>query len=177
MGGASKENITVMNLTIDQDVMLRGLYFRSKHLFEVNGGTLGAYMREVHGWDGGEGDDMTQSEFVEFAKNMKGELHCPELFQDVPYGKTVDCSSRNMETLDAIDDALGLLGKRQSGDLTYEEIAHKVKAVDAIRDAEFSKNIDIAKLRSRKEKTTPTTCPLTITMNQEKFQTRRGKNA
>lgn len=140
-GGASKENIAVLTLSIDEDVKLRGLYFRSKHLFEANGGTLGGYMKEVHGWEG-EGE-MTCSEYVDFLKNNHGLLNSV-VFQDVPYGNIVDCSSRNTDTLDAIDGALGL-GKR-SGDFTYEEITDRVKAVDAKRDEEFSKNVDIKKM-------------------------------
>lgn len=152
-GGASKDQVSVVALTIDEDVKLRGLYLRSKHLFESKGETLEGYFRDVYGWDG-EGE-MTCEDYVSFVRS-RGALASLK-FEDPPAGsKVVDVSSRNIDTLNAIDDALGLLGKRQSswaGDdddddnnLAYEEIVERVKAIDAKRDEEFSKNVDIKKM-------------------------------
>merc|ERR1712227_872035 len=71
------------------------------------------------------------------------------IFEDVPYGKVVDCTSRDMSTLDAIDEALSL-GKR-SGDFSYNEICKMVRAVEAKRDEEFNKNVDLNKMMNSKK--------------------------
>ena len=44
----------------------------------------------------------------------------------------------------AIDDALGL--GNQVGGESYKEIVNRVKAIDAKRDKEFAKNVDIQKM-------------------------------
>jgi len=136
--------ITVLNLSIDEDVKLRYLYPRSKHLYEANGGTLGGHMRAAYGWDGG--DDMTCDEYVNFVKHNQDKFFYmnASLFQEFQYGKTVDVSSRNMDTLKAIEKALGLeTGNRRNEMMSYEKIVDTVKAVDKKRDEEFSKNVDL----------------------------------
>ena len=40
-GGAKRENITILQLTIDMDVKLKGLYYRTKEQCESGGITLG----------------------------------------------------------------------------------------------------------------------------------------
>jgi hypothetical protein len=133
-GGVREENITVLYLTINPDVKLKGLYYRTKTLIENGGMTLGDFMR-TQGWEGD--GDMTLSEYMAYTKKKSPGI---ETCQDIPdgYGKTVDVSGRDMSHLDGVDDALGLVGKRNDKTLTFEEIRDKVKVIDQKRDEDFA---------------------------------------
>ena len=140
-GGAKKENITVLLLTIDPDVKLKGLYYRTKEQLENSGMTMTDSFK-AGGWEG-EGD-VTLPIYIKVMKEMYPHYALNSAFEDVPdgfYGKTVvDVSGRDMSCLDGIDKALGLVGKRNDAHstLTFEEIRDKVKVVDQKRDKEFS---------------------------------------
>lgn len=134
-GGVSPDQISIVALTIDEDVKLRALYLRTREMLKDAGVTLEKHCRDQYGWEG-EGE-ITYEEFASFAK---GDALQSAVFQDPPAGSTsVNVSSRNFDTLDAIDEALGL-GKRTAGE-KYEEIVSRVKAIDAKRDEEYKKII------------------------------------
>jgi len=138
-GGASKDNFTLVVLTIDLDVKLRGLYYRFKHLAEAGGMTIEESMK-AGGWKG-EGE-VTCSRYIEICKTGYADFLSNDAFQEGPSGsKIVDVSGRDMSHLDGLDEALGLVGKRMYGDLTFEEIRDKVKPIDAQRDKDFAANV------------------------------------
>jgi len=137
-GGATKENITVLNLTIDPEVRLKGLYHRTKFQIEAGGMTMGDHMRTL-GWEGG--GEPTCSDYIENSKMNNPNWNSKGAFQELPdgyeCGKIVDASGRDMTHLDGIDKALGLVGKRNDKTLTFEEIRDKVKPIDAQRDLDM----------------------------------------
>ena len=137
-GGVKGDNITVLYLTINPDVKLKGLYYRTKTLIENAGMTLGDGMRITQGWEGD--GDMTLPEYMAFIKETDPKSAGNDTCQDLPdgYGKTVDISGRDMSHLDGVDDALGLVGKRNDKTLTFEEIRDKVKVIDQKRDEDFA---------------------------------------
>jgi hypothetical protein len=138
-GGVKGDNITVLYLTINPDVKLKGLYYRSKTQIENGGMTLGDFMR-TQGWEGD--GDITLPEYMAFIKETDPRSAGNDTFQEIPdgYGKTVDVSGRDMSHLDGVDDALGLVGKRNDQTLTFEEIRDKVKVVDQKRDEDMAAN-------------------------------------
>ncbi|OEU08599.1 hypothetical protein FRACYDRAFT_249491 [Fragilariopsis cylindrus CCMP1102] len=138
-GGIKGDNITVLYLTINPDVKLKGLYYRSKTQIENGGMTLGDFMR-TQGWEGD--GDITLPEYMAFIKETDPKSAGNDTFQEIPdgYGKTVDVSGRDMSHLDGVDDALGLVGKRNDQTLTFEEIRDKVKVVDQKRDEDMAAN-------------------------------------
>lgn len=144
-GGASSQNITVLELTIDMKVKLQGLYHRLKFQAEQCGITLGDYLRST-GWDdGGDTDkEPTISDYMEWQVKRNDIFSNNTLYQgcpdDYPYGKAVDVSGRNMSHLDNVDTALGLVGQRNDKTLSFEEIRDTVKLLDAARDAEMGKH-------------------------------------
>jgi len=147
---ANGSTVSVVTLTIDEDVKLRGVFPRFKKWIEAGGSKLEDYMKKTYDWEGD--GEYTASDYVDFCKHHPRAPLSAAIFEDVPYGKVVDCTSRNMSTLDAIDEALSL-GKR-SGDFSYNEICEMVRAVEAKRDEEFNKNVDLNKMmNSKKEET------------------------
>mmetsp|Transcript_26505 Transcript_26505/g.30282 ORF Transcript_26505/g.30282 Transcript_26505/m.30282 type:complete len:364 (-) Transcript_26505:12-1103(-) len=136
-GGATRENITVLELVVDPEVKMKGLYYRTKAIIEDGGMTIGDQMR-TKGWEG-EGDP-TCAEWIRFTKNTMPEWASNSAYVEIPigFGKTVDVSGRDMTTLDGVDEALGLVGKRNNTTLTFDEIRDKVKAFDQKRDEEFA---------------------------------------
>ena len=136
-GGAKRENITILQLSIDMDVKLKGLYHRTKEQCESGGMTLGDGMRSG-GWEG-EGD-ITLSGFIKFSKEQMQKSTGG--FENIPngYGITVDVSGRDLTHLHGVDEALLL--KRSTDDeiLSFEEIKDKVKLIDQARDEEFGSN-------------------------------------
>jgi hypothetical protein len=136
-GGVKEENITVLYLTINPDVKLKGFYWRTKEQIENGGMTLGDHMR-TKGWEG-EGD-ITLPEYMAFMKEKYPQYVGNDTFQEIPdgYGKTVDVSGRDMSHLDGVDGALGLVGKRNDKTLTFEEIRDKVKAFEQRRDEKMA---------------------------------------
>jgi hypothetical protein len=139
-GGAKKENITVLLLTIDPDVKLTGLFYRTTKQLENSGMTMTDAFR-AKGYDGPE---VTLPVYIKIIKDKYPHYASNDTFEDVPdgfFGKTdVDVSGRDMSHLDGVDNALGLVGKRNDAysTLTFEEIRDKVKAVDQKRDEEWS---------------------------------------
>jgi len=133
-GGATRENITILQLMVDPDVKLKGSFYRTKEQSENAGITMGDNMR-THGWEGvGDG---TLAEYVKFMKETMPDHAGNDAFEDIPngYGKTVDVSGRDMTHLDGVDEALGLVGKRNNKTLTkFEEIRDKVKTFEQTRD-------------------------------------------
>jgi len=138
-GGATRGNITVLELMINPDVKMKGLYYRSKELM-VNGGmTIGDRMR-IDGWEGV--GDATCAQFIEFQKKEHPNVAGNGTFEKIPsgYGKTVDVSGRDMTHLDGVDEALGLVGKRNNTTFTFEEIRGKVKVIDQKREEDMIAN-------------------------------------
>ena len=136
-GGVLRKNITVLQLTINLDVKLEGLYHRSKRQIEESGMTIGDVMR-LHGWEG-EGE-ISCAEYIECKKKIDPIAGNDDIFQDLPqgYGKMVDVSGRDMTHLDGVDEALGIVGKRNKNkSLTFDEIREKVQALDVQRDKEW----------------------------------------
>jgi len=136
-GGATKGNITVLELMVNPDVKLKGLYYRTKEQMENGEMTIGDNMR-THGWEG-EGN-INCDEYTQFMKKKYPEFAGNGAYVEIPsgYGKTVDVSGRDMTHLDGVDEALGLVGKRNNTTLTFEEIRDKVKTFEQKRDEEFA---------------------------------------
>jgi len=135
-GGAIRGNITVLELMVNPDVKLKGLYYRTKEQLENGGMTIGDNMR-THGWEG-EGD-MTCDEYAQFMKKKYPQFAGNGTYVEIPsgFGKTVDVSGRDITHLDSVDEALGLVGKRNDKTLSFEEIRDKVKAFDRKRDKDM----------------------------------------
>lgn len=139
-GGAKRENITVIQLTIDADVKLAGLYYRTKEQIENGGIKLGDAMKAL-GWEGGS--DMTMEEYKAFMMETDPGYAGNEAMKDIPdgYGSVIDVSSRDMKHVDRVEEALGLVGKRnENKNLSYDELASKVKEFEQKRDKEFDAN-------------------------------------
>jgi hypothetical protein len=117
------------------------LYYRTKEQLE-NGGMTITDSFKAGGWEG-EGD-ITLPIYIKIMKEMYPHYALNDTFEDVPdgfFGRTVvDVSGRDMSCLDGVDNALGLVGKRNDAysTLTFEEIRDKVKTVDQKRDVEFA---------------------------------------
>jgi len=139
-GGATRENITILQLMVDPEVKLKGSFYRTKEQSENAGITMGDNMR-THGWEGvGDG---TLAEYVKFMKETMPDHAGNDAFVDIPngYGETVDVSGRDMTHLDGVDEALGLVGKRNNTTLTkFEEIRDKVKTYEQVRDENMAAN-------------------------------------
>jgi hypothetical protein len=143
-GGARKENITILYLTINTDVKLAGLYYRTKEQMEKGGMTLGDHMK-IHGWEGGcvaGEEDVTLPVYIKFMVEKFPKFALDGNFEAVPdgYSNIVDVSGRDMSHLDCVDDVLGLVGERHADYpyLTFDEIRDMVKVVEQKRDEEFA---------------------------------------
>jgi len=136
-GGATRGNITVLELLINPDVKLKGSYYRTKEQMENDGTTVGDNMRAL-GWKGV--GDVTCAEYIEIMKEIRPHIASNGAWEEIPmgFGKTVDISGRDMTHLDGVDEALGLVGKRNNTTLTFEEIRDKVKTFEQQRDEEFA---------------------------------------
>ncbi|KAL7525393.1 hypothetical protein ACHAWF_001338, partial [Thalassiosira exigua] len=136
-GGVPKENITLIQLTIDLDVKYRGLYYRTLVQAGVEAGVM--TMEDVcraWGWEF-EGE-MTADKFVECAKHSPSYFKESENdFQDRSDAKKVDVSGRDITHCDNLDAALGLA---RSADWIYEDILKKVKPLDEQRDRDMVAN-------------------------------------
>ena len=148
-GGAKRENITVVQLMIDPEVKIKGLYYRSKEQCEMGGITIGDSLR-TQGWDG-EGD-ATCAEYMAFVTKTYPSFFPSNgngAYEESPsgYGKTVDVSGRDITHLDGVDEALGLVGQRNNKTLSFVEIRDKVKVLDQKRDEDMTANgVDIGKI-------------------------------
>jgi len=138
--GALPENITVVQLTIDTDVRLKGLYHRTKFQTEQGDSTMEEFLHK-HGWWGSKGQEATCEDFIKVVKKSKvNNWHKDDAFGFTPvplgyrYLKVVDVSGRDMTHLDGVDKALDLVGQRNDKSLSFEEIKAKVKPLDAKRD-------------------------------------------
>lgn len=129
--GIKKEQITVIQLTIDKTVLYAGLYERNKRLAEQQGMTftelIGPNADPRMEWEG----EITKETWVDF--NVSNEDPYPITFADDPAAIKVDVSSRGVAHFDGIDTALGLT---RDNSLSYEEICKKVLPLDAKRDEE-----------------------------------------
>jgi len=123
-GGILKENISMLYLTIEEDVKLEGLYYRTKRGAEATGKTLEEHLRLYHGWKG-EGI-ISFTEYKLFCKThgQFGSYVCQD---PPPYAKVVDVTSRDEAATDAIEQALGL--RKQTTD-SYKCIVAKIAAID-----------------------------------------------
>jgi len=132
-GGIAKENITVIELTIDPVVKLQGLYHRMKRQLEQKGIT----MEERHAHLEYEGDDLTEEKFIKaMMEQQNGDMSGGE-FEDCPLATKVDVSDR-VAHLSNLDKVLELT--RSSEDWTYETICAQVLPLDVQRDEECTAN-------------------------------------
>eukprot|EP01083_Nonionella_stella_P246652 856048_1 len=133
-GGISKENITLIELTIDPIVKLRGLYHRTKRQLEQKGKT----MEERHTHLEYEGAVLTEEKYIKaMMEQQGGDMSGGDEFEDCPMAKKIDVSDR-VAHLSNIDEALGLT--RSSEDWTYETICDQVLPIDIQRDEECVAN-------------------------------------
>lgn len=137
-GLSEEDNVSMLYLTIDEDVKLEGLYYRTKRGAEVVGLTISDYVRTC-GWDpDGEGD-ISVEEFKKFSKNTPGQLGYLVCDDPPSHAKVVDVTGRDVTALDGVDKALGL---GRDPNLSYEEIIEKVLAVDHKRDEAMAEHFD-----------------------------------
>jgi len=119
-GGIPRNNITIIELSIDEEIKLRGLYHRQKRLAEQNGITLEEYRPNLLEYI--EEDVLTEETYIKamLASQAKSSF-CA--FEDCPMAKKVDVTGRDITHCDNLDDALDLT---RSSDWTYESICDKV---------------------------------------------------
>ena len=136
-GGLDRDSINILELTIDPDVKLKFMYYRTKKQAEDTGMTLGDQMRGL-GWEG-EGK-MTLDDWMAFCKSMSAFESAEWKVERMPagFGKIVDVSSRDIGHIEAVEQALGLsLNDRVRTVGAYEELREEIKNFDAQRDVEF----------------------------------------
>eukprot|EP00984_Skeletonema_dohrnii_P002957 scaffold1008_cov106-Skeletonema_dohrnii-CCMP3373.AAC.7 len=115
-GGASEDNIIIIQLTIDARVKARGLYHRTARMAEQSGMTMTG--------------EMTEEKYIDMT--LEFEATQPEDgFEVHPKAIMVDISGRDVTHFDNVDKALGLT---RSTELPYESICAKVKPIDEARD-------------------------------------------
>jgi len=134
-GGIAKDNITVVELTIDPVVKLRGLYHRTKRQLELKGKT----MEERHTHLEYEGNELTEEKYIKaMLEQQGGDLSGGE-FEDCPMATKVDMSNR-VAHLSNLDEALMLTRSSETKDWTYETICAQVLPLDVQRDEECTAN-------------------------------------
>ena len=142
-GGAKRENIQVLELRIDPDVKLTGLYYRTKDHIEYAGKTITDEFKRK-GWDG-EGP-FTVDEYKIFIKKKYPKYAGNDAMEDIPdrYGTIIDVSSRDMTCIDRIENALGLDARDRNVQYqkfaSYDEFRDKIEEFDQARDEEFHDN-------------------------------------
>lgn len=142
-GGAKRENIKVLELRIDPDVKLTGLYYRTKAQVENSGITMEDAFK-LQGWDGD--GPFTVDDYKIYIKNKNPDYAGNAAMKDIPegYGAIVDVSSRDMTCIDRIEMALGLDAKDRNVEyqkfLSYDELRDKLQEVDQARDKEYTDN-------------------------------------
>eukprot|EP00984_Skeletonema_dohrnii_P008212 scaffold3014_cov111-Skeletonema_dohrnii-CCMP3373.AAC.10 len=124
-GGASEDNITIIQLTIDPKVKARGMYHRTARIAEQSGMTITDLCKAFMEFEG----EMTEEKFVDIM--VKGEAANGDGFEVHPKAIMVDISGRDVTHFDNVDKALGLT---RSTELPYESICAKVKPIDEARD-------------------------------------------
>eukprot|EP00984_Skeletonema_dohrnii_P035183 scaffold34644_cov132-Skeletonema_dohrnii-CCMP3373.AAC.1 len=106
-GGASEDNIIIIQLTIDPRVKARGLFHRTARQVEQAGMTMTG--------------EMTEEKFIDIT--LEAEAAQPEDgFEVHPKAIMVDISGRDVTHFDNVDKALGLT---RSTELPYESICAK----------------------------------------------------
>jgi len=133
-GVSEEDTVSMLYLTINEDVKLEGLYYRSKRQCEGVGMTLEDVMR-LQGWDSDGDRDLSVEEYKTFSKNTPGQCGSFLCVDPPSYAKVVDVTGRDVTALDGVDTALGL---QRDPNLSYEEIVERVLAIDHKRDAESS---------------------------------------
>ena len=137
-GGLDRNSINILELTIDPDVKLKGLYYRSKRQAEGAGMTLGDTMRGF-GWEG-EGD-LTLDDWFAFCKKSPAlGSGGDKKMESMPegFGKIVDVSSRDIGHIEAVEKALGLSPNDRVRTVgAYEELRDEIKEFEAQRDVDM----------------------------------------
>ena len=136
-GGLDRDSINILELTIDPDVKLKFMYYRTKKQAEDTGMTLGDQMRGL-GWEG-EGK-MTLDDWMAFCKSMSAFESAEWKVERMPagFGKIVDVSSRDIGHIEAVEKALGLSPNDRVRTVgSYEEIRDEIKKFDAQRDVDM----------------------------------------
>jgi len=133
-GGIAKDNITVLELTIDPVVKLRGLYHRTKRQLEQKGKT----MEERHTHLEYEGNELTEEKYIKAMMEQQGGDLSGGEFEDCPMATKVDVSDR-VAHLSNLDEAL-ILTRSSESDWTYEMICAQVLPLDVQRDEECVAN-------------------------------------
>ena len=142
-GGAKRKNIQVLELRIDPDVKLTGLYYRTKDHIEYAGKTMADVFKRK-GWDG-EGP-FTVDEYKIFIKKKYPKYAGNDAMKDIPegYGAIIDVSSRDMTCIDRIENALGLDAKDRNVEYqkfaSYDELRDKIQEFNQARDEEYVDN-------------------------------------
>ena len=143
-GGAKRKNIQVLELRIDPDVKLTGLYYRTKDHIEYAGKTMADVFKRK-GWDG-EGP-FTVDEYKIFIKKHNTPQYAGNAaMEDIPegYGTIIDVSSRDMTCIDRIENALGLDAKDRNVEYqkfaSYDELRDKIQEFNQARDEEYVDN-------------------------------------
>lgn len=127
------KEVRLVYLDCDFDVHMDALWKRALRQAEQFPGT----MEEGLEFYGG-------SDFESFVKHQK---HLIENYFEEPSESekptVVDVTAKDITTLDAVDRAFGVPDGEGRGDLSYEEMIEKIKAVDIIRDEGFFNNMEI----------------------------------
>ena len=118
-GGVPKDHITIIELTIDKIIKLRGLYYRTKRQAEQNGITMEETMKDHWEW---EGDELTEEKYIKIMLAQEEKQQLID-FEPCPTAKKVDVSGRDITHCDNLDKALQLT---RSDDWTYKSICDKV---------------------------------------------------
>jgi len=147
-GVSEEDTVSMLYLTINEDVKLEGLYYRTKRQMEGAGMTLEDAMR-LQGWDSDGDRDLSVEEYKTFSKNTPGQCGSFLCVGPPSYAKVVDVTGRDITALDGVDKALGL---QRDPNLSYEEIVERVLAIDHKRDAEMSEIFTEEKLKEFSEK-------------------------
>ena len=134
-GGIHRGNITVVELTIDPVVKLRGLYHRTKRQLEQKGKT----MEERHTHLEYEGNELTEEKYIKAMMEQQGGDLSGGEFEDCPMATKVDVSDR-VAHLSNLDEALILTRLSETKDWTYETICSQVLPLDVQRDEECVAN-------------------------------------
>ena len=142
-GGAKRENIKVLELRIDPDVKLTGLYYRTKDEVENAGMTMADTFKRK-GWDGN--GPFTVDEYKIFIKKKYPKNAGNDNMEEMPdgYGTIIDVSSRDMTCIDRVEKVLGLDAKDRNVEYqkfaSYDEFRNKIQEFDQARDREWHDN-------------------------------------
>ncbi|KAL7545755.1 hypothetical protein ACHAWF_009109 [Thalassiosira exigua] len=128
-GGIKRDQITILQLTIDNEVLYGDLYERTKRQAEQQGKTITELARE---WGAEFEGEMTKEKYVELYLAEEEKKEGPT-FTAEPDATKVDVSSRGVAHLDGVDAAIGLA---RDGNMSYDEICAKVLPLDKKRDEE-----------------------------------------